>query len=461
MIPSPAATIRTLLAALFLPALLPCAAPVRAASELKDNPDRVLRAIENAVRDGDLERGIGIATQAIRQKPAAPHHLARAGLHALQGNGDAALQDFTAAVTLDPAFAEAWNQRGVFLLEHGEAAAAVADFDRAIALDEKQARTFLDRGKARLILGQGDAALDDFSTAVLVDPRDADAWTQRAEAHLGRHDWDAAISDCTVALELHPKKVAALNHRGSAWLAKQALQKALADFDAALVIDPHTAMALPYRAQIHRLRGELFRALEDVNQAIRFDANSASSFNERASIRAALGDVAAAAFSYVTPHHVAAAISDCNTALLVGGQNAATLLLRGMLSMQRADYRRAREDFDAVVKAGGELATPARIHLAWLLATCPDGEIRDGARASRLAHEAGARAPQEDPAIFDALAAAQAELGDFAAALETGHQAIATTAENRPKELNARRARIDLYLSGKPCRLPTAASASP
>jgi tetratricopeptide (TPR) repeat protein len=283
---------------------------------------------------------------------------------------------------------------------------------------------------------------------VLVDPRDADAWTQRAEAHLGRHDWDSAISDCTVALDLHPKKIAALNHRGSAWLAKQDLQKALADFDSALTIDPHNAVALTYRAQIRRLRGELFRALEDVDLAIRYDPNSAPSFNERASIRAALGDVSAA-------------ISDCTTALLVGGQNAPTLLLRGMLAMQRAEYARAREDFDAVLTTGGELATPARIHLAWLLATCPDDEIRDGARASRLAHEAGARAAQEDPAVFDALAAAQAELGEFSAALAAGHKAIAVTAENRIKERNARRARIDLYLSGKPCRLPTAPSVSP
>jgi tetratricopeptide (TPR) repeat protein len=292
-----------------------------------------------------------------------------------------------------------------------------------------------------LVRGDLERAMTIAGQAIEAHRQEAAAWILHAGAQLAARHWEEAVADCDEALRLQPKSVLALNHRGGAYLALKQTQKALADFDAALAVDPRNSMALTYRAQIRRLKGNLFRALDDANEAIQSDSNSAAAYTERAAIRAALGDVAAA-------------LEDCSSALLIGGLNEQTRLLRALLYMQQADYPHAREDFEQLLAGGSEFATPARIQLAWLLATCPEDKLRDGPRASRLAHEAIARATAPDATALDALGAASAELGDFASALDAAHQAIAATSPSQTKQLTSRRDRVALYLRAQPFRLP-------
>ena len=62
--------------------------------------------------------------------------------------------------------------------------------------------------------------------------------------------------------------------------------------------------------------------------------------------------------------------------------------------------------------------------LAMLLATCPDDAVRDGAESLRLAKQLDEKTNHAQPAILSTLAAAQAETGDFAAAVETATRAL-------------------------------------
>jgi tetratricopeptide (TPR) repeat protein len=238
--------------------------------------------------------------------------------------------------------------------------------------------------------------------------------------------------------------VQALNHRGGAYLGSGEMPQALADFDAALAIEPRNPVSLTYRAQIRRLKGDLFRALEDAHGAIKGDSNNAAAYTERAAIRAALGDVSAA-------------LEDCSSALIIGGLRDHTQHLRGMLYLQQGQYALARDDFEELLAGGTDFSTPARIQLAWILATAPEADLRDGPRASRLAHEAVARATSPD--ALDALAAACAELGDFTGALAAAHRAVSATPAGQPKQLAARSERIKEYLAGHPHRLAQPAAA--
>ncbi len=299
----------------------------------------------------------------------------------------------------------------------------------------------LERIESALAQGDAGAARALADQAIVAHPQRSQLWTLRGAAQLAARDWQAAIADCTVALQLDPRTVAALNHRGGAWLARGEMERALADFNAALAVDPRHPVALTYRAQIRRLKGDHFRALEDAQEAIRCDSNNAAAYLERASIRAALGDVTAA-------------LEDCSSVLTIGGLREHAQHLRAMLRVQQGDHRGARDDFEELLGGGSAFSTPARIQLAWLLATVPDDALRNGARASRLAHEAVARATAPDAAALDALAAACAELGDFTAALAAAHQAVSATPASAKKERAAREARIGGYLAGHPHRLP-------
>ena len=62
--------------------------------------------------------------------------------------------------------------------------------------------------------------------------------------------------------------------------------------------------------------------------------------------------------------------------------------------------------------------------LAWLLATYPDSNARDGAEAVRLAERACALTDRRIPALLATLAAAYAEAGDFPRAVAAGEEAL-------------------------------------
>ena len=63
--------------------------------------------------------------------------------------------------------------------------------------------------------------------------------------------------------------------------------------------------------------------------------------------------------------------------------------------------------------------------LAWLLATSPDPEVRDGPRALQLAQQAVGTTGGENVGFLDTLAAAHAEVGDFERAVQIAARVVA------------------------------------
>ena len=96
-------------------------------------------------------------------------------------------------------------------------------------------------------------------------------------------------------------------------------------------------------------------------------------------------------------------------------------------------------------------------NLAWLLATCANPNVRNGQRALQLAEEATAATSRTNAGILDTLAAAYAEVGDFAKAVAVQREAIALFRdETTNKDYESR---LRLYQSGSPFR--TAEQMSP
>ena len=88
-------------------------------------------------------------------------------------------------------------------------------------------------------------------------------------------------------------------------------------------------------------------------------------------------------------------------------------------------------------------------NLAWLYATCPDGEVRQGARALELARKLEGLQDGRNPRVFDILAAACAETGDFPAAVKAAETALQLTVSEDPAG-PMRRKLLSLYRSGRP-----------
>jgi WD40 repeat protein/serine/threonine protein kinase len=91
--------------------------------------------------------------------------------------------------------------------------------------------------------------------------------------------------------------------------------------------------------------------------------------------------------------------------------------------------------------------------LAWMQATCPAAEARNGAEAVRNATRACELTGWNEPAHLDTLAAAYAEVGDFDSAVRWQKEAIRLLTEADLASWPAQFAeRLRLYESGQPCR---------
>ena len=96
--------------------------------------------------------------------------------------------------------------------------------------------------------------------------------------------------------------------------------------------------------------------------------------------------------------------------------------------------------------------------LAWLLATCPDASLRNGASAVALAQKANAASGGTNPGILRTLAAAFAETGRFTEAVETAQRALRLAGEQSNSGLTGQlQAQLQLYQSGSAFHTPASA----
>ncbi len=93
-------------------------------------------------------------------------------------------------------------------------------------------------------------------------------------------------------------------------------------------------------------------------------------------------------------------------------------------------YRAARVDLEKAI-AHDKDNLLAHNNYAWLLATCPDGSVRDGQRAVQHARGASESLKHGSPMVLDTLAAAEAEIGDFRSAVKDEKRALSLAKGDR------------------------------
>ncbi|MGA2539998.1 MAG: tetratricopeptide repeat protein [Verrucomicrobiota bacterium] len=98
---------------------------------------------------------------------------------------------------------------------------------------------------------------------------------------------------------------------------------------------------------------------------------------------------------------------------------------------------------------------PAINNLAWVLATCPQASIRDGAAAVEYARRANQLSGGKNANIISTLAAAYAEAGQFPEALRAARQALSLAINHKDTAaVDELRRQLGFYQKGLPYRDP-------
>jgi len=126
-------------------------------------------------------------------------------------------------------------------------------------------------------------------------------------------------------------------------------------------------------------------------------------------------------------------------------QLAMALTAQGKSKEALAHYRRGLKSFENI---------PAGLNnLAWILATYPDPQVRNGSEAVTLAEKACNLTEYKEPVLVGTLAAAYAEVGRFAEAITAAEKARALAEAAGAEGLAANNVTlIELYRAGKAFR---------
>lgn len=150
-------------------------------------PASTTEEIADIAADYDQTTGLPVTDAALYRH--------RARVRVEQGHLDAAIADYTAAITITPT-AYAHYHRGTAHLALGDAAQALADFDGAIALSPDYGQPYGDRALLRFKENEFEGALEDMESAIALNASDKkDIYATRCLTHFCLGDHTKALAD--------------------------------------------------------------------------------------------------------------------------------------------------------------------------------------------------------------------------------------------------------------------------
>jgi protein O-mannosyl-transferase len=316
-----------------------------------------------------------------------------------------------------------------------------------------------------------------FRAVIAQNPDSATAHNNLGGALLKRGSLDEAIAHCRKAVELEPGSSFAHFSLALALLQKGEEEEAITHLRKVLDVKPDHADACFALAKVLANRGQTEDAIDLYERALKIDPEFADARTNFGNLLLEKGDVDGAMVQYEkaaqweplnpTAHYNLAvgylrkgeseeAIGEFETALGLRSDYpdanyflANTLFERGQLEEAMTYWQRSVETEPDKAEAAARLA--------WIYATCSNARLRDGERAVKLAEHARQVGGANDPGLLRILAAAYAEGGRFAEAIETvqlGLNAARTQSAAGPL-LEALQSDLQLYQQNMAVREPS------
>jgi protein O-mannosyl-transferase len=348
-------------------------------------------------------------------------------------------------IARNPSSYMAHNNLGAVYLEQGRLLEAIARFERSLELRPQHDKARGNLASALLQLGQPAQAKEHLLQVLAVQPNDVKAHSDLALVHLQLGQPAEALGWARRALELHPGNADALSNLASAHLQ-------LGNIDEALHHYQQVLQQRPAHAPDHFNLGTALLHAGAIPAAV-------DSFRQALTLRpdyvAAHGN---AAFALLQLGESEEAIAHLQVAAAFAPGDLEVRNNLGWVLLQTGRPTEAIEQFQMVLTAAPHATLVrhnlalAHLHrhepsaavleyrrlieeqpddprllsaLAWILATWPDAGVRDPVTALALANRAHLLTDGTDPLSLQALAAAYAEAGRFAEAVDAVETALA------------------------------------
>jgi tetratricopeptide (TPR) repeat protein len=353
----------------------------------------------------------------------------------LQNDPKARLADLDKAIELDPDNTEILQQRAFSLIQSGKMDEAVEDLRTLFIKDPENIVV-----AAALVeyLGRNNKpkeALEIANEVVKRQPKDIRAYQMRSRVHLLAENIDGAIEDLGKALEIEPRSLEILLTRATVYESIEKYDEALADLTNAEKIRPGLPQAALLRGMIYQRQERFDDAALQLRRLVRLNPGSAQ-------LRLQLG------LCYSMGDHHQLAIEEFSRVIEIDKKSWIALYSRGDTQLNIGKHKEAISDYNAALQLNKD-SEGLLNNFAWVLATSPVDELRDGKRAVELAEKACKMSEYKKPHILSTLAAAYAETGDFESAIKWSSKAVEISQEDIQDQLKAE---LKSYKKGKPFR---------
>ena len=214
---------------------------------------------------------------------------------AAANNTDAAIDDYSKALELEPGYPAALLSRSQSLSDRDDNAkrdldTAIADLTALIGRFKDSAELIMNRGYILSRDRRYDEAVADFTDVLRLRPKSSGALRARAGIYADLKRYDQAAEDYDRAIDLEPDLPISYIARGNfrSQLGQDA--EAIADFDKAIELYPAAAEAYSGRAYVLLQQGNLKAALKGFDQALKINEKASYVLGGRASAYQILGD---------------------------------------------------------------------------------------------------------------------------------------------------------------------------
>ena len=331
--------------------------------------------------------------------------------------------------------AEAWEERALFHLSENKLKEAIDDFNMVLEKNPESATALLGIGEALLNQGEYGKAIMHLDRAIEAAPRSQTVYLLRANAHAEAKNFQAAIEDVNKSIEIDPTGAASYLVRSQLRQQIGQFDLALADVNRALELAPRSNRSRLLRISIYISQGQMGEAIGDLQELTRRHP-------ENLELQIQLADL------YRLDQRPDATLALYDKILTADPENMHAHRGRADALLNVGKQAQAIKSYEAALKLAPEDSGILN-NLAWVLATSPDEQLRNGERSLELATRACEVTEYQAAHILSTLAAAHAELGHFDEAIEKSTLAVEKGSAEIKEQLQKE---LDSYHQNQPWR---------